>query len=280
MKSLLKKSTFIVVVIAAVVLGITSCHRNPVQDYPHLTDSFWDGGYAEAVEAGNTERAQSLKNTVFPLNSWYNLTSEGRMTEADSLLNVWKAQLTRNVIHYYGGQVDSVTFSRVKGKAYGVESGSGKTHDGKVGWEILVKIFENGTPTPRFLVCGNGLTSSEFDEVSMGHSLQTRFVVPAGGSVAGLIPDSWESVVEDLKIPCTNESGEIVKVSLNELRKGVVKSQWLFEGDVIDLGMGTVYNKAGQIADFDRRIQETQKANKALMQKKSSKNVKKSKIRR
>ena len=95
-----------------------------------------------------------------------------------------------------------------------------------------------------------------------GSAEQWRFRIQKGEGIASYLPqlERWASVASDLKIPIKDKDGKVVsqKTYLNYL--GEYQSL-LFEGDVIDLIAGKVYNKAGQEVDFDRRQAETKKAN-------------------
>ena len=258
MKHFSLKVTLMVMI--AMVCLCTSCKNDPVMDQERVTNYLWAGSDSEPTQRDST---------IFPLNEWYSLTKNNRLNEADALVIQWRQVLTRNVSHYlYPERPDSINFSRVRGKVYGVESGDGDTHDGEVNWQILVNIYTNGQIHRKFLVCGNGLTESRFSEDELiASSLPLRFTIKEGEGLANYLPDlkAWGNAADTIGIPIKS-NGKIVNkdVYLNYLGK---YTSYVFPGDVVDLSLGKIYNKAGQEVDFDRRLAEAEKLSKATKSK-------------
>ena len=100
------------------------------------------------------------------------------------------------------------------------------------------------------------------DSHNFGTAEQWRFTIHKGEGLANYIPEleKWGTVANELSIPIKDKDGKVVsqETYLNYLGR---YQTLLFEGDVIDLLAGKVYNKAGQEVQFDRRMEETRKAN-------------------
>lgn len=86
----------------------------------------------------------------------------------------------------------------------------------------------------------------------------------------------WSEVANQLSIPIKNSEGKVVGKEIFTNYLGKYESL-LFTGDIIDLIEGTVYNKAGQQVDFDRRRAETKKANDKIAKAKAARAKVKSK---
>lgn len=251
MKQISLKVIFMVMI--AMLCICTSCKNDPVMDRERVTNYLWTGSDYEPIQRDST---------IFPLNEWYSLTKDNRLDEADALVMDWRQVLTRNVSHYlYPERPDSISFSRVKGKVFGVESGDDNTHDGKVDWQILVNIYTQGQVHRKFLICGNGFTGSRFSEDELiTNSLPLRFTIKEGEGLANHIPDlqAWGNVANEIGIPIKRADGRIVNqdIYLNYLGK---YTSYVFPGDVVDLSLCKIFNKAGQEVDFERRLQEAEK---------------------
>ena len=103
-----------------------------------------------------------------------------------------------------------------------------------------------------------------YSQSDFGTAEQWRFTIQKGEGLANYIPQlrEWGKVATDLKIPIKDKDGKVVSEEIFTNYLGKYQSL-LFEGDVIDLLAGKVYNKAGQEVQFDRRQAETKKANRA-----------------
>lgn len=267
MVQFLKKSICMMVTMFVICSMVSCGNVDPVMERSRVTNFMWSG--ADSIPDAHLEGT----STIFPLSEWLMFVEEDKLTSADSLLLTWRHQLTKNVYNYLEFTPDSVTFSRVKGDAFGVQSGDGKRYDGQIGWQILVNIFHNKTIDRRFLVCGNGLTEGRFSEdVLMANAVKTGFRIKKDEGLAHHLPElkEWGEVAATLQIPIKDASGKIVDANkyLNFLGEYV---SCLFEGDSISLISGEVFNAKGQHVDFERRQKETAKSNSNIAKSKKKK---------
>jgi hypothetical protein len=101
------------------------------------------------------------------------------------------------------------------------------------------------------------LSPLRFDRQSnWGNGAQCRFTIRKGEGIAHYKPalEEWASIAGELQIPIKNSKGQIVSEEtyrnyLDKKYEGI-----LFEGDIIDLCAGKIYNKMGQEVDFQSRI--------------------------
>ena len=206
-------------------------------------------------------------NENFPLDRFHELGQAGDTVGQRTLVDRYRKQLTSNVIRQYPGITDEndIHFVLGSGFAKDVKSGDGKTHSGRFQNELIIILNDPSIHDTLFLACGNGMLSPlEFsDRHDFGNAEQWRFTIKEGESLATYLPTltEWGRTAEDLGIPIKNQkNGNVVSSDtyLNNLGKW---ESVLFEGDVIDLLAGKVYNKAGQEVDFQRRLEESEKAN-------------------
>ena len=215
-------------------------------------------------------------STGFPLSRFHELGQAGDTASQRRLVDEYRKLLTANVVRHFPEiqNEQNIRFVLGSGFAKDVKSGDGKTYSGKFQNELIIVIDDPSIKDTLFLACGNGMlrplelyTRSDF-----GSAEQWRFRIQKGEGIASYLPqlERWASVASDLKIPIKDKDGKIVsqKTYLNYL--GEYQSL-LFEGDVIDLIAGKVYNKAGQEVDFDRRQAETKKANQSAKAKQKRK---------
>jgi len=242
------KSIIIATFVAIILVAFASCKR---------TDPIHNGDPVDTTYA-----------TGFPLNQFHELGSAGDTAAQRYLVDQYRKQLTANVVSHYPGIQDEKNIRFVLGSGYAkdVLTGSGKTNSGRFKNELIIIIDDPAIKDTVFLACGNGmLRPLKFkDQSDFGVAEQWRFTILPGEGLAHHLPElkAWAKVAGDLNIPIRNEKGEIVsqETYLNYL--GKYKSV-LFPYDVIDILNGKVYNRFGQEVQFERRLQETQKANEA-----------------
>lgn len=214
----------------------------------------------------NDDPVDTSYSTGFPLDQFHRFGEAGDTAAQRKLVNRYRKQLTTNVVNHYPDIQDekSIKFVLGSGFAEDVLTGSGKTNSGDFNNELIIIINDSLVSDTVFLACGNGMlsplklrTSSDF-----GTAEKWRFTIQKGEGLATYLPQlrNWGRVANDLRIPIKDENGNIVsqETYLNYLGK---YQSSLFEGDVIDLIEGKVYNKSGQEVDFERRQAETKKAN-------------------
>lgn len=239
------KKTFFTLVVIATMAVMASCTKDPVHNGDPVDPSF-------AVE--------------FPLETFHQLGQAGDTLAQRELVNKFRRQLTLNVLRHYPQIKDEKNIHFILGSGYAkdVLSGSGKKHSGKFKNELIIIIDDPAVKTTLFLACGNGMLSPlQFSsETDFGTAEKWRFTIQKGQGLATYIPQlrEWGRVASELNIPIKDKDGNVVDEKVFYRYLGKYQSL-LFEGDVIDLLEGKVYNKAGQEVQFDRRMQETEKAN-------------------
>ena len=169
--------------------------------------------------------------------------------------------------------VTNLVFAFGSGKAKGVIDANGERHDGIYENELIAKLWTNpvtdlGDPIIVFVRCLNGVISIEgHHEISDG--ITCRFEILPGEGLAHHLPalQEWAKVAGDFEIPIRDKTGKVVSQEkyLNYLGR---YESVLFPGDIIDMCQGKCFNKAGQEVDFERRLEESKKANE-LAKKKS-----------
>lgn len=241
----MKKNIIIALVAIASIAAMASCkHVDPIHN-----DDPVDITYA----------------TGFPLDRFHELGLAGDTSAQRQLVDEYRHQLTANVVNHYPAIQDENNIHFVLGSGFAekVLTGSGKVNSGKFKNELIIIIDDAVVQDTVFLACGNGmLRPIRFDSYSdFGHAERWRFTIQKGEGLANHLPElqQWASVANDLQIPIMNAKGEIVPISVYQNYLGEYTA-YLFEGDVIDVLAGKVYNKAGQEADFDRRLAEAEKA--------------------
>lgn len=249
----MKKIFFVFVV--AVIVALTSCNRiNPVHDTMPVDTTFWSGDGGEAF--------------YFPLEEFHKLGEANDTTGQRAMVDKYRKVLTANVVAHYPDIKDARNIKFVLGSGYAkdVKSGDGKTYSGKFRNELIIVIDDPAVKETLFLACGNGMLSplELYSQSDFGTAEQWRFTIQKGEGLANYIPQlrEWGKVATDLKIPIKDKDGKVVSEEIFTNYLGKYQSL-LFEGDVIDLLAGKVYNKAGQEVQFDRRQSETRKANRA-----------------
>jgi len=249
MKNLLKISALL----AMVAILIMGCNRtvDPVHGTVPVDISFWEG---------------TSENTYFPLDVFRQLGEANDTAAQRAMVNEYREILTTNVVNHYPQITDEKNIHFVLGSGFAkdVKSGDGKTYSGNFKNELIIIIDDPAVKDTVFLACGNGMLSPlEFSEYSdFGTAKKWRFTIQPGEGLAHHLPElqAWAEVANSLSIPIKDKDGNIVSQEkyLNFLGR---YESLLFPYDVIDLIAGKVYNKAGQEVQFDRRMEETAKAN-------------------
>lgn len=238
---------------AMIVILIVGCKRSvdPIHDTVPVDVTFW---------AGTSE------STYFPLDEFRKLGEANDTAAQRAMVNEYRKVLTANVVNHYPQITDekNIRFVLGSGFAKDVKSGDGKTYSGMFKNELIIIIDDPAVKDTVFLACGNGMLSPlEFSELSdFGTAEKWRFTILPGEGIANHLPElkAWGSVANELSIPIKDKDGNVVSQEkyLNFLGR---YESLLFPYDVIDLVAGKVYNKAGQEVQFDRRMEETAKAN-------------------
>lgn len=257
---------FVILTIATVTLaGCSTNKTNPIHETVPVDTTFWSGTGGEAF--------------YFPLSEFHKLGERNDTAGQRTMVDKYRKVLTANVIAHYPNVSNEKNIKFVLGSGFAkdVKSGDGKTYSGEFRNELIIILDDPTVKDTLFLACGNGMlsplemwTSSDF-----GTAEQWRFTIQKGEGLATYMPqlEKWGKVATDLKIPIKDKDGKVVsqETYLNYLGK---YQSLLFEGDVIDLLAGKVYNKAGQEVQFDRRQAETKKANRAAKTKVKKRNKK------
>lgn len=239
----MKKSLFIAFVAIATIAALASC-----------TDPIHNGDPVDVSYASG-----------FPLDEFRQLGEAGNISAQQDLVDKYRKQLTANVVSNYPAIQDEKNIKFILGSGYAkdVKTGSGKTHSGKFKNELIIVIDDPNVHETLFLACGNGMLRplKYYESHDLGTAEKWRYTINKGESLATYLPElqRWGTVATELSIPIKKD-GKVVsqETYLNYLGK---YQSLLFEGDVIDLLAGKVYNKAGQEVQFDRRMAETEKAN-------------------
>jgi hypothetical protein len=241
----MKAKNFIVVALIIVIgFSFSSCKKNVVTDFPAVHQ--WD------------THAQATWDTI------------KKMPQAEILPFVKKEvpNLVPTLLSdpiFKGVHVDSIYFSFGSGKAEGVVDSTGATHDGVYKKELIANFIttpaiKGKNPIKIFVTCLNGAHYIQGDEVLGGMDLGFR--IARGEGLANHLPElqAWGNAAGDLNVPIKNQKGKIVseKTYMNYLGQ---YETVLFEDDFVNLYEKKVYNKKGQEVDFERRLIETEIAN-------------------
>jgi hypothetical protein len=252
--------------LAIVTVVLASCDTNkinPIHDTVPVDTTFWSGTGGEAF--------------YFPLDKFHQLGERNDTAGQRAMVYKYRKVLTANVVAHYPqiSNEKNIKFVLGSGFAKDVKSGDGKTYSGEFKNELIIILDDPAVKDTIFLACGNGmLTPLEmWTSTDFGTAEQWRFTIQKGEGLATYLPqlERWGSVASQLSIPIKDKDGKVVsqETYLNYLGK---YQSLLFEGDVIDLLAGKVYNKAGQEVQFDRRQAETKKANRAAKAKAKKRN--------
>ena len=244
---------FAILAIATIVAALASCNRSntdPIHGTEPVDTTFWSGS----------------NGRIFPLNEFHRLGEANDTVGQRAMVDKYRKVLTANVVAHYPDINDekNIRFVLGSGFAKDVKSGDGKTYSGEFKNELIIFIDDSNVKEVLFLACGNGMLSplELYTQADFGTSEQWRFTIKKGEGLATYIPQlkEWGKVATNLKIPIKDKDGKVVSEEIFSNYLGKYQSL-LFEGDVIDLLAGKVYNKAGQEVQFDRRQVETYKAN-------------------
>lgn len=248
---------FIFATLAIATMALASCSKNkinPIHDTMPVDTTFWSGTGGEAF--------------YFPLDKFHQLGERNDTAGQRTMVDKYRKVLTANVVAHYPNIQDEKNIRFVLGSGYAkdVKSGDGKTYSGEFKNELIIIIDDPNVKETLFLACGNGMLSplELYTQADFGTAERWRFTIQKGEGLANYLPqlEKWGAVANQLSIPIKDKDGKVVsqETYLNYLGK---YQSLLFEGDVIDLLAGKVYNKAGQEVQFDRRQAETKKANRA-----------------
>lgn len=254
----------IFVVLATVMMALVSCGNevDPIHGTVPVDTTFWSG---------------TTDNTYFPLDQFHKLGEANDTVGQRTMVDKYRKVLTANVVAHYPqiSNEKNIRFVLGSGYAEDVKSGDGKTYSGDFKNELIIIIDDPAVKETLFLACGNGMLRplKLYTQSDFGTAERWRFTIQKGEGLANYLPqlERWGSVATQLSIPIKDKDGKVVtqETYLNYLGK---YQSLLFEGDVIDLLAGKVYNKAGQEVDFDRRQAETRKANQAAARAKAKRN--------
>ncbi len=254
----MKKIMFALIAIAVIVAVMASCKKvNPVRDTEPVTNAFY-------TDANGNEN--------FPLAEFHKLGEAGDTLGQIQLVEKYRKQLTANVVRQYPEIQDEKNIKFVLGSGYAkdVESGDSKLHSGNFDNELIIVINDPQVKRVLFLTCGNGaMAPIDFsDQHDLGTAAQWRFTIQEGEGLAHHLPalQAWAEIANNLSIPIKDKDGKVVsqETYLNYLGS---YTTGLRTGDVIDVIAGKVYDKNGNEVNFNRRQQQTKRANKALKNK-------------
>lgn len=253
-------------VLAIVMMALVSCGNevDPIHGTVPVDTTFWSGS----------------DGRIFPLDEFHKMGEANDTVGQRAMVDKYRKVLTANVVAHYPqiSNEKNIRFVLGSGYAKDVKSGDGKTYSGKFKNELIIIIDDPAVKETLFLACGNGMLSplELYTQSDFGTAEQWRFTIQKGEGLANYLPqlERWGSVANQLSIPIKDKDGKVVsqETYLNYLGK---YESLLFEGDVIDLLAGKVYNKAGQEVQFDRRQAETKKANRAAARAKAKAKAKK-----
>lgn len=249
---IMRKTIFIAFVAIATIAAMASCNTDPIHGTAPVTRAFFTD------EEGKSN---------FPLEEFHQYGQEGDTLNQRKLVNKYRKTLTANVVRKYSEYSltpENIKFVLGSGFAKNVQSGDGKTYNGKFRNELIIIIDSDTVKDTVFLACGNGMLSPLRlkSQSNFGTAEQWRFTIKKGEGLATYLPDlkEWGKTAEDLGIMILDEQGNQVTSETYMTHLGKWRSL-LFEGDVIDLIAGKVYNENGQQVDFARRKAESVKEN-------------------
>ena len=259
----MKRFIFALVAVATIAV-MASCKKSidPIHGTKPVDTSYWQGN----VTTADGDTIETTVDAYFPLEEFKALGEKNDTAGQRAMVNKYRKVLTTNIVAHYPSIKDekNIRFILGSGFARNVKSGDGKIYSGKFKNELIIILNDPSVKDTIFLACGNGMLSPIEDLVSsdFGNAERWRFTIQKGEGLAHHLPalQEWAEVAGNLRIPIKNSDGKEVsrKTYLNYLGK---YESLLFEGDVIDLLQGKVFNKLDQEVQFDRRKAETRKAN-------------------
>ena len=259
----MKRFIFALVAVATIAV-MASCKKSidPIHGTKPVDTSYWQGN----VTTADGDTIETTVDAYFPLEEFKALGEKNDTAGQRAMVNKYRKVLTTNIVAHYPSIKDekNIRFILGSGFARNVKSGDGKVYSGKFKNELIIILNDPSVKDTIFLACGNGMLSPIEDLVSsdFGNAERWRFTIQKGEGLAHHLPalQEWGEVAGNLRIPIKNSDGKEVsrKTYLNYLGK---YESLLFEGDVIDLLQGKVFNKLDQEVQFDRRKAETRKAN-------------------
>lgn len=279
---------FVAVMVTIVATIMISCNNNKNTDVDPIhgtepVDTTWWSGTPSVADDGTV-----AVSSRFPLEKFYELGQAGDTVAQRKLVDTYRKQLTANVVSHYPRITSNknIHFYLATGYAKDVKSGDGKAYSGNFRNELIIVINDPSAHDTVFLACGNGMLSpidfKSFDYViDLGYAEPWLFTILPGEGLAHHLPElqAWAEVAGDLHIPIRNKDGKVVSQDTYLNYLGRYKSV-LFPYDVVDILNGKVYNKAGQEVNFDKRLEETNKANAKAAKAKAKPKAKKTTRRR
>ncbi len=249
---------YLVIFLAVVAITVSSCGKkvDPIHDTMPVNMSYSIG---------------------FPLDQFHQLGQAGDTVSQKALVDQYRKELTKNIINNHPCIKDenNIKFVFGSGEVKNVFSGDGKTYSGKFKNELIIILNDPCVKDTLFLACGNGMLNPIRwkNQSDWGSAEKCRFEILPGQGLAHHLPalQKWAEVAGEVPIPIRNKNGEIVsrETYLNYLGR---YQSVLFPGDVVDMCQGKVFNKAGQEVQFDRRLEESKKANELAKKKSKRRN--------
>lgn len=269
----MKKSLIVAMFIIAILAALTSCRKvkDPVNDPIPCDTTYWAGNVV--TPQGDTIAATT--NSRFDLGAFHVLGQKGDIKGMRKMVDEHRVELTANVVAHFPEltQPDSIHFELWTGHVKEVQSGDGNIYSGEIRNELVFRITDPNVKIIVFLACGNGMLSdvSELEQgltrIDFGTATPWLFVIERGQGLANHIESlkDWVRIAKNFPVPIKDEEGKIVSPEKCIKYKGKW-STGLFTGDTIDMVKMEVRNGYGRV-DFQRRQQETKKANKASKRK-------------
>ena len=268
----MRRFIFALVAVATIAV-MASCKKSidPVNDVTPVDTTFWAGN----VVTSQGDTVAATVNSQFDLYAFHALGQKGDIDGMRKMVDEHRVELTANVVAHFPKitEPDSIHFELWTGHVKDVQSGDGNNYSGEIKNELVFRITDPKVKTIVFLACGNGMLSnvSELEQgltrIDFGTANPWLFVVEKGEGLANHLEkiDDWIRVAKTFPVPIKDKDGKIVPPERCRQYLG----KWttgLFPGDTINMVTGEVRNKHGKV-DFQRRQQETKKANKASKRK-------------
>ena len=245
------KKIFITIMVIATIVAMASCKKiiNPVQDVEPVDTTFWSGNSIA---------------TRFPIEQFISLGESNDTACQRTMVDVYRAQLTANVVTHYPKIQDeeSIKFILCSGYAKDVQSGDGKTYSGDFKNELVIIIDDPSVKDTIFLTGGNTLSKLTLsDQHDLGIAKRWKFVLQEGYDLRSYLLElkDWHGIRAhyDPEVPYTDGKGNVVS------QEGFIiylleNEFWLYEGDVIDIFSGVAYNRSHYEIDFAKRQAKSQ----------------------
>jgi hypothetical protein len=265
----MRRIIFALVAVATIAV-MASCKKSvdPIHGTKPVDTSYWQGN----VTTADGDTIETTVDSHFPLEEFRKLGEANDTAGQRAMVDKYRKVLTTNIVAHYPSIKDekNIRFILGSGFARNVKSGDGKVYSGKFKNELIIILNDPSVKDTIFLACGNGMLSPIEDLVSsdLGNAEQWRFTIQEGEGLAHHLPalQAWAEIANNLSIPIKDKDGKVVsqETYLNYLGS---YTTGLRTGDVIDVIAGKVYDENGNEVNFNRRQQQTKRANKALKNK-------------